>query len=31
LISFTRAKGLYGGLNLDGTVVHSDVDANDGF
>jgi lipid-binding SYLF domain-containing protein len=31
LISFTRAKGVYGGLNLDGTVVHSDVDANDGF
>src|SRR5690242_12856338 len=23
LISFTRAKGVYGGLNLDGTVVHT--------
>jgi len=23
LIQFTRAKGVYGGLNLDGTVVHT--------
>ena len=22
-MSFTRAKGVYGGLNLDGTVVHT--------
>ena len=31
LISFTRAKGLYGGLNLDGTVVHSNVGWNDAY
>jgi SH3 domain-containing YSC84-like protein 1 len=31
LISFSRAKGLYGGLNLDGTVVHSNVDWNDAY
>ena len=31
LISFTRAKGVYGGLNLDGTVVHSNVAWNDAF
>ena len=31
LISFTRAKGLYGGLNLDGTVVHSNSDWNDAY
>jgi len=31
LISFTRAKGLYGGLNLDGTVVHSNVPWNDAY
>jgi lipid-binding SYLF domain-containing protein len=26
LVSFTRSKGVYGGLNLDGTVVHSNGD-----
>jgi lipid-binding SYLF domain-containing protein len=31
LISFTRAKGVYGGLNLDGTVVHSNVGWNDAY
>ena len=31
LISFSRAKGLYGGLNLDGTVVRSNVDWNDAY
>jgi lipid-binding SYLF domain-containing protein len=31
LISFSRAKGLYGGLNLDGTVVHSNVDWNSAY
>jgi lipid-binding SYLF domain-containing protein len=31
LISFTRAKGIYGGLNLDGTVVHSNVAWNDAY
>ncbi len=31
LISFTRAKGLYGGLNLDGTVVSTNVPWNDVF
>jgi SH3 domain-containing YSC84-like protein 1 len=31
LISFSRAKGLYGGVNLDGTVVHSNVDWNDAY
>jgi lipid-binding SYLF domain-containing protein len=25
LVTFTRSKGVYGGLNLDGTVVHSNV------
>jgi lipid-binding SYLF domain-containing protein len=29
LIAFARAKGVYGGLNLDGTVVHSNVAWND--
>ena len=29
LISFSRAKGLYGGLNLDGTVVHASADWNE--
>jgi lipid-binding SYLF domain-containing protein len=29
LISFSRAKGLYGGLNLDGTVVHNSNDWNE--
>jgi SH3 domain-containing YSC84-like protein 1 len=31
LISFSRAKGVYGGLNLDGTVVHSNVPWNDAY
>jgi lipid-binding SYLF domain-containing protein len=31
LISFTRAKGVYGGLNLDGTVVHASGDWNDAY
>jgi lipid-binding SYLF domain-containing protein len=31
LISFTRAKGVYGGLNLDGTVVHSNGNWNDAY
>jgi SH3 domain-containing YSC84-like protein 1 len=31
LISFTRSKGVYGGLNLDGTVVHSNVGWNDAY
>ncbi len=31
LITFTRAKGLYGGLNLDGTVVRSNTAWNDAF
>lgn len=31
LISFARAKGLYGGLNLDGTVVRTNIDWNDAF
>jgi lipid-binding SYLF domain-containing protein len=29
LISFSRAKGLYGGLNLDGTVVHTSNEWNE--
>ena len=29
LISFARAKGVYAGLNLDGTVVHTNIDWND--
>jgi SH3 domain-containing YSC84-like protein 1 len=29
LISFSRAKGLYGGLNLDGTIVHTSNDWNE--
>lgn len=28
LITFSRSKGVYGGLNLDGTVVHSNVPWN---
>ena len=28
LISFTRSKGIYGGVNLDGTVVHANGDFN---
>jgi len=31
LVSFTRAKGIYGGLNLDGTVVHTNVAWNDAY
>jgi len=31
LISFTRAKGVYGGLNLDGTVVNTNIPWNDAF
>ena len=29
LISFARAKGVYAGVNLDGTVVHTNIDWND--
>jgi len=31
LIAFTRAKGLYGGVNLDGTVVSANAAWNDAF
>ncbi len=31
LISFARAKGVYGGLNLDGTVVYANTGWNDAF
>ena len=31
LVAFTRAKGLYGGVNLDGTVVSTNVAWNDAF
>ena len=31
LVSFTRSKGIYGGLNLDGTVVHANTDFNGQF
>lgn len=31
LIAFTRAKGLYGGVNLDGTVVKSNAAWNEAF
>jgi len=31
LISFTRARGVFGGLNLDGTVVSTNVPWNDAF
>jgi lipid-binding SYLF domain-containing protein len=31
LISFTRSKGVYGGLNLDGTVVHANSAWNDAY
>ena len=31
LISFSRSKGVYGGINLDGTVVHSNVGWNDAY
>jgi lipid-binding SYLF domain-containing protein len=31
LISFSRAKGVYGGVNLDGTVVHANTGWNDAY
>lgn len=31
LITFTRAKGIYGGLNLDGTVVSTNIPWNDAY
>jgi len=31
LVSFARSKGVYGGLNLDGTVVHANGSWNDAF
>ena len=31
LISFTRSKGVYGGLNLDGTVVYANTKWNDAY
>jgi lipid-binding SYLF domain-containing protein len=31
LIAFTRAKGIYGGVNLDGTVVHANSAWNDAY
>jgi len=31
MISFTRSKGVYGGLNLDGTVVHVNTKYNDAY
>jgi lipid-binding SYLF domain-containing protein len=31
LITFTRAKGVYGGVNLDGTVVNTNIPWNDAF
>jgi lipid-binding SYLF domain-containing protein len=31
LVSFTRSKGVYGGLNLDGTIVHANVRWNDAY
>lgn len=31
LITFTRAKGVYGGLNLDGTVVNTNISWNDAY
>ncbi len=31
LISFSRAKGVFGGLNLDGTVVSTNIPWNDAF
>jgi SH3 domain-containing YSC84-like protein 1 len=31
LVSFTRSKGIYGGLNLDGTVVHANTKWNGQF
>jgi lipid-binding SYLF domain-containing protein len=31
LVSFTRSKGVYGGVNLDGTVVHANTKWNGEF
>jgi lipid-binding SYLF domain-containing protein len=31
LVSFTRSKGVYGGLNLDGTVVNTNTDWNSAY
>jgi lipid-binding SYLF domain-containing protein len=31
MVSFARAKGVYGGLNLDGTVVNTSDDWNQAF
>ena len=31
LVSFTRSKGVYGGINLDGTVVHANTKWNDAY
>ena len=31
LVSFPRSKGIYGGLNLDGTVVHANTKWNGEF
>ncbi|HKE40290.1 MAG TPA: lipid-binding SYLF domain-containing protein [Casimicrobiaceae bacterium] len=31
LVAFTRAKGLYGGVNLNGTIVNTNVPWNDAF
>ena len=31
LITFTRAKGVYGGVNLDGTVVNTNIPWNDAY
>jgi lipid-binding SYLF domain-containing protein len=31
LISFARAKGVYGGVNLDGTVVKTNIPWNDAY
>lgn len=31
LVSFTRSKGIYGGLNLDGTIVNTDIGWNDAY
>jgi lipid-binding SYLF domain-containing protein len=31
LVSFTRAKGIYGELNLDGTVLNTNIDWNDAY
>ena len=31
LISFTRAKGVYGGVNFDGTVVHANIPWNEAY